>query len=155
MLTPDNIWVIGITRELSTRDYYLVLYNDIRGVMDRVMRISKDVQFMPYTDFDEIEEIGSGRYGTVYSAKHRVDRYLMHGQDRVALKCFKNFDQASELFISEVSNPNIVNSNLQVIFNWIFTSYFIAQESRQVYISLFLKYTELGDKRIHDRDAIC
>jgi len=80
--------------------------------MDRVMRISKDVQFMPYTDFDEIEEIGSGHYGTVYSAKHRVYRHIMFGQDRVALKCFKNFDQASELFISEVGNSNIINSNL-------------------------------------------
>src|SRR5207244_9377131 len=103
ILTPDNIWVIGITQKPSTRDYYLVLYKDIYGVLDSFMRISKDVQFMPYTDFDEIEEIGSGRYGTVYSAKYKVYRYLMYGQERVALKSFKNFDQAPELFISEVT----------------------------------------------------
>jgi len=84
------------------------------------MRISKNVQFMPYTDFDEIEEIGSGYYGTVYSAKHKVNRYVMYGQERVALKCFKNFDQAPELFISEVIISVSLTLIYQVIFNWMF-----------------------------------
>jgi len=51
---------------------------------------------MQYSDFDEIEEIGSGGYGTVYTAKYEM--YT------VVLKRFKNFDEMPELFISEVSN---------------------------------------------------
>ena len=58
---------------------------------------------MQYSDFDEIKEIGSGGYGTVYTAK-----YEKHSEERipeiVVLKRFKCYDQMSELFISEVSN---------------------------------------------------
>ena len=62
---------------------------------------------MQYEDFDEIEEIGSGGYGTVYTAK-----YKEHSEDVpecVVLKQFKNFDGKSELFISEVSNLDSIN----------------------------------------------
>ena len=58
---------------------------------------------MEYGDFDEIEEIGSSCYKTVYTAKYRN-----HSQrdipETVVLKCFKNFDQIQmlKLFISEV-----------------------------------------------------
>src|SRR5438128_9456358 len=67
--TPDNIWIIGITQELSTRDYYLVFYNDMNAVLNRIMQISY-LKFIQYDGFYDIEEIGSGGYGTVYTAKH-------------------------------------------------------------------------------------
>ena len=60
-------------------------------------------QFMQYDDFYEIEEIGSGGYGTVYTAKHKIGTCPLNRQERVVLKKFKNIDNKIELFISEVS----------------------------------------------------
>ena len=63
-------------------------------------------QFMQYDDFYEIEEIGSGGYGTVYTAKHKYklfSRYDIKVERVVVLKKFKNIDNKIELFISEVS----------------------------------------------------
>jgi len=58
---------------------------------------------MQYSDFEEIKEIGSGGYGTVYTAKYRRHKGEYMPQT-VVLKRFKNFDETPELFISEVSN---------------------------------------------------
>src|SRR5438128_9041085 len=74
--TPDNIWIIGFTQVLSTRDYYLVFYNDMNALLSRIMRIASTrydkFEFMQYDDFYENEEIGSGGgYGTVYTAKRK------------------------------------------------------------------------------------
>ena len=56
---------------------------------------------MQYSDFDELKEIGSSCYKTVYATKYRN-----HSQrdipETVVLKCFKKFDQTPKLFISEV-----------------------------------------------------
>ena len=52
---------------------------------------------MQYSDFYELKEIGSGGYGSVYTAKYK-------GEQTVVLKRFKSFDETPELFISEVSN---------------------------------------------------
>jgi len=59
---------------------------------------------MHYADFDEIKEIGSGGYGTVYSAKYKLYSADVDMEETVALKRFKSFDGMPELFISEVSN---------------------------------------------------
>ena len=59
---------------------------------------------MQYSDFDEIKEIGSGGYGTVYTAKHKKYSEVECMKETVVLKRFKNFDETPELFISEVSN---------------------------------------------------
>ena len=57
---------------------------------------------MQYDDFYEIKEIGSGGYGTVYTAKYKKPlKYYM--SEKVVLKKFKNIDKNAELFISEVS----------------------------------------------------
>ena len=56
---------------------------------------------MQYADFDEIKEIGSGGYGTVYTAKYNGEEQV---PKTVVLKRSKSFDEALELFISEVSN---------------------------------------------------
>src|SRR6185312_5061100 len=94
ILTPDNIWIIGITQEPSTREYYLIFYYDVHALLDRFIRNYKRVKYMQYNDFYEFEVIGSGGYGTVYTANYK--------NYRVALKRFKDFDQMPELFINEV-----------------------------------------------------
>ena len=58
---------------------------------------------MQYDDFDEIKEIGAGGYGTVYTAKYKVWNMK---EKTVVLKRFNSFDEAPELFISEVSKNN-------------------------------------------------
>ena len=58
---------------------------------------------MPYNDFDEIKEIGSGGYGTVYNAGYKGEERIIMNQT-VVLRRFKIFNETPELFISEVSN---------------------------------------------------
>ena len=61
--------------------------------------------FMQYDDFYEIKEIGSGGYGTVYTAKYKYkERLQFPPPEYVVLKRFKNnIDKNAELFINEVS----------------------------------------------------
>ena len=70
-------------------------------MLDKIMQRYSKVEYMQYSDFYKLEEIGSGGYGTVYTAKYNGKRRL---PQTVVLKRFKNFDQTPELFISEVSN---------------------------------------------------
>ena len=51
-----------------------------------------------FTDFADIEEIGSGGYGTVYKTT------CTSLNKCVVLKGYRNFNQTPELLISEVSN---------------------------------------------------
>jgi hypothetical protein len=79
--------------------------------LDKVMKIinatsHKTLKFMKFEDFHEIEEIGSGAYGTVYTATCKnLNKYVpwSNRQRLVVLKQFKSFNQMSELFVSEVS----------------------------------------------------
>ena len=64
-----------------------------------------NLRYYKFEDFDEIEEVGSGGYGTIYSAKFKLNRYPLRG--RVALKRFKSSEQMPEIFISEVSNLRV------------------------------------------------
>ena len=60
---------------------------------------------MQYNDFYELNEIGSGGYRTVYTAKYKkYSEYYI--PQTIVLKRFKSFDGTPELFISEVSNIN-------------------------------------------------
>ena len=60
---------------------------------------------MQYSDFYELKEVGSGGYGTIYTAKFK--EYSEEDiPETVVLKRFKSFDETPELFISEVSNNN-------------------------------------------------
>ena len=93
--------IIGITQEPSTGKYYLVFHHEIRKVLDKIKERYRYIQYMEYGDFDELKEIGSGGYRTVYTAKYK--KYLVERiPETVVLKCFKNSDQTSKLFISEV-----------------------------------------------------
>ena len=61
--------------------------------------------YMEYCDFYELKEIGSGGYGTVYTAKYKKYSEVRNMyEETVILKRFKNFDETPELFISEVTN---------------------------------------------------
>ena len=60
ILTPENIWITGITQVPSTREYYLVFYHKICQILDRFIRNNKRVKYMQYSDFYELNEIGSG-----------------------------------------------------------------------------------------------
>ena len=103
ILTPENIWIIGVTQEPSTREYYLVFYHNIYSLLDRFIRLNDDVKYMQYNDFYELKEIGSGGYKTVYSAKYKYSEED-NIPEIVVLICFKSYDQTPELFIHEVSN---------------------------------------------------
>ena len=108
ILTPDNIWIIGITQDPSTREYYLVFYYDVHALLDRfIQRIcNDDIKYMQYSDFYELKEIGYGGYGTVYTAKYKKYSEVKDMQETVVLKRVRGFDEMPELFISEVSNNN-------------------------------------------------
>ena len=60
---------------------------------------------MQYADFDKINEVGSGGYGTVYTASCSMQDIPR----LVVLKRFNNFEQMPELFISEVSDLDTIN----------------------------------------------
>jgi len=108
ILTSQNIWIIGIAQEPYSHDYYLVFYQDLRSVLDRLIQMMKNshgrsLEFIQYEHFDELEEIGSGGYGKVYMAKYKSN-------ERVVLKRFKKLDEKPELFVSEVSTSHVVLS---------------------------------------------
>ena len=76
--------------------------------MDRIIKRYKGVQYIQYSDFDQIKEIGCGGYGTVYTAKYRGQGHI-NMPETVALKRFRSFDKMPELFINEVSMVGSIN----------------------------------------------
>ena len=81
-----------------------MFYHDINAIVDRFIQCNDNVKYMQYSDFYEVKEIGSGGYGTVYTAKYRKYSEVWGMEETVVLKRFKSFDEMPELFISEVSN---------------------------------------------------
>jgi len=75
---------------------------------------------MMYGDFYELKEIGSGGYGTVYTAKYKQFEESFRMAETVVLKRFKNFEEMPELFISEVSIIYFFDIINQEIFSMIF-----------------------------------
>jgi len=74
----------------------------MHATLDRFIRLNDRIQYLQYAGFYEFKEIGSGGYGTVYTARYR-NHLEMHMPETVVLKRFKEFDQTPELFIYEVS----------------------------------------------------
>ena len=82
-----------------------MFYHDAHSLLDSFVRNNESVKYMQYSDFYELKEIGSGGYGTIYTA--RCKEYSEEDiPETVVLKRFKSFDETPELFISEVSNQN-------------------------------------------------
>ena len=48
-----------------------MFYYDIHALLDGFIRNNERVKYMLYGDFYKFKEIGSGGYGTVYTAKYR------------------------------------------------------------------------------------
>ena len=59
---------------------------------------------MRYSDFYGLKEIGSGCYGTYYTAKYKNHSAVEDMGETIVLKRFKSFDETPEIFINEVSN---------------------------------------------------
>ena len=79
-------------------------YHDVHALLDKFIQINEDVKYIQYSDFYELKEIGSGGYGTVYTAKYKKYSEVYNMEETVVLKRFKSFDGTPESFISEVSN---------------------------------------------------
>ena len=79
-----------------------MFYHDVHSLLDSFVRNNDYVKYMQYSDFYELKEIGTGGYGTVYTAKYKGEKRML--STTVVLKQFKSFDETPELFISEVSN---------------------------------------------------
>ena len=76
----------------------------MHAILDKFILNNERVKYMQYSNFYELKEIGSGGYGTVYTAKYKKYSEVYSMSQTVVLKRFKNFDETPELFISEVSN---------------------------------------------------
>ena len=61
------------------------------------MRINPCIEYLQYSDFYELKEIGSGGYRTVYTAKYRNYSEVWNMEETVVLKRFKSFDETLEL----------------------------------------------------------
>ena len=70
---------------------------------------------MPYSDFYKIKEIGSGAYGTVYTAKYRNYLEVWNMQETVVLKRFKSFHKTLDIVINEVSKYLVIFSKVILI----------------------------------------
>ena len=69
------------------------------------------MNYMQYSDFEEIKEIGFGGYGSVYTAKYKKYSEVEHMKETVVLKQIRSFDETPELFISEVRQYLLVVVN--------------------------------------------
>ena len=81
------------------------------------MRNHGHVGYIQCSKFGELKEIGSGGYGTVYTAKYRGYPVNEDIPETVVLKQLKSFDEMPELFISEVSSYYYSIIIIKVIFN--------------------------------------
>ena len=74
-----------------------MFYHDIHALLGRFMRINPCIEYLQYSDFYELKEIGSGGYRTVYTAKYRNYSEVWNMEETVVLKRFKSFDETLEL----------------------------------------------------------
>ena len=81
-----------------------MFYYDVHSLLDRFIRRNNYVEYLLYNDFYELKEIGSGGYGSVYTAKYRKYSEVKDMEETVVFKRIRNFDKMPELLISEVSS---------------------------------------------------
>ena len=83
----------------------------------------KDIIFewIPYNQFDNIEEISKGDFNTVYSATWK-NGPLYYSEDirkpdkKVALKCIYNSQNITNEFLNEVCNMNNILYEFELIY---------------------------------------
>ena len=131
-IIPNNVFIIyGISQNPDTKDYIIVLQdvyykiyyntsgNEKIDELIQKMRLkinSKDdivFEWIPYNQFDDIEEVNKGDFATIYSATlkngplyygydHNDKKYTRKSDKKVALKCLHNSQNISNEFLDEV-----------------------------------------------------
>ena len=103
----------GISQNPNTKDYIIVSQNVYCSghkkidslIQEMQLRISShsDIVFewIPYSQFDNIEEIGRGDYATVHSA---IWKDVRKSDKKVVLKCLYNSQNITNEFLNEVWN---------------------------------------------------
>ncbi|UZO20636.1 uncharacterized protein OCT59_013059 [Rhizophagus irregularis] len=153
----DNLpSIYGISQNPSTNDYILVLQD---GYCEKCAEIYTDikekwlVEWIPYNQFDNIEEIGTGGFATVYSAKwednilhynaseKKYERYKNLNRT-VALKCLYDSQNITNEFLNEAKSYSIEE---HFDTNHILPIYGISQNPDTGNYILVLKYASEGN----------
>ncbi|UZO16950.1 uncharacterized protein OCT59_008316 [Rhizophagus irregularis] len=120
----------GISKNPDTEDYILVLIwssgNEIIDdfILERQLKINdyNDIVFewIPYSQFNDIKEIGKGGFSTVYSAEWKngpleydanIEIYNRNPNRVIALKCLHNSQSITDKFLNEVKEYSINKSS--------------------------------------------
>ena len=134
--------IYGISQNPDTKDYIMVLQdiyysgNKQIGELIQEMHLKIDdftdivFEWIPYNQFDNIEEVSKGDFATIYSATWKngplnYDRfhgkYTRKSDKKVALKCLHNSQNITNEFLDEVCICNfLVNLSLIYFFNIIY-----------------------------------
>ncbi|EXX64729.1 Ste11p [Rhizophagus irregularis DAOM 197198w] len=122
----------GISQNPDTEDYILVLMwtsgNDKIDYFIQEMQLKINehgyddiiLEWIPYSQFNNIKEIGKGGFSTVYSAEwkngpleYNVDKeiYKRNSNKVIALKCLHNSQIITDKFLNEVKEYSISKSS--------------------------------------------
>ncbi|CAB4433150.1 unnamed protein product [Rhizophagus irregularis] len=122
-----NFEIYGISQNQNTNDYILVQNNSINLINwissnEKIDEFIQEMQlktnnldivfeWIPYSQFNEINETGKNRFMTVYSAiwkdgplNYQHGRYKRDPNKEIALKCLHNSQDPVESLINEVKN---------------------------------------------------
>src|SRR2546421_82805 len=117
-----TIKVYGISQNPDTKDYIIiqdVYFSGNKKVDNLIQEMQLKIknkgdivfEWIPYNQFDNIEEINKGDFVTVYSAVWKdgplcydnyKEEYLRKSNKKVALKCLHNSQNISIEFLNEV-----------------------------------------------------
>ncbi|CAB5377461.1 unnamed protein product [Rhizophagus irregularis] len=149
----------GISQNPDTSDYILVLTWTSGNkkidnfIQERKLNINlyNDIVFewIPYNQFNEIEETGKNGSITVYSAiwrngplyyndDHEYDKYTRDSNKEIALKCLHNFKNPVDSLINEVKKYSTKNNKFLVLYGISqnpYTSDYILVENYLTWIS--------------------
>ena len=119
---PDKIFIIyGISQNPDTKGYIMILQDVYcsgnikidKLIQEMHLKINDDsdivFEWIPYNQFDIIEEVSKGGFDTVYSAiwkngplEYHNSEYIRNQNKQVALKCLYNSQNINIEFINEV-----------------------------------------------------
>ncbi|UZO17113.1 uncharacterized protein OCT59_008474 [Rhizophagus irregularis] len=150
----------GISQNPDTEDYILVLmWTSGNGKIDYFIQEMQlkinghgydDIVFewIPYSQFNDIKEIGKGGFSTVYSAEWKngpleydvnEDIYIRNPNRVIALKCLCNSQNITDKFLNEVKKYSISKSSN------ILNIYGISQNPDTKEYIMVLQYAEEGN----------